>query len=70
MRKKIVITSCSQCPHTDHNGGFGKIAYLPVCTKKNRRHLPYEENASRGRVVATPTGVIPEWCPLPDDTEE
>lgn len=66
MGKKIAIPNCGVCPHKDHNGGFGKIAYLPMC-RAAHKELPYTETASKGRCYATPTLVIPEWCPLEND---
>lgn len=64
--RKIVIAYCGQCPHKDHNGGFGKIAYIPVCKKKNRKILPYKCSVSdSGFVTAQLKNGIPDWCPLP-----
>ena len=68
MSKKIVIEVCSKCPKVSHGGGFGKIAYIPMCNLGvTNRELPYEERASRGMVVAHGTDVIPDWCPLEED---
>lgn len=73
MSKCIKIKSCNECHHRDHQGGFGKIAYIPCCRFGKGRELPYTTSANqRGYVTATCTGVIPEWCPLddlPDDTQ-
>lgn len=54
------------CPHKDHRGAFGQIAYIPCCRKVSR-NLPYRETAQRGSVHAVGTGVIPDWCPLQKD---
>lgn len=66
MSKKIVIQSCGVCPHKDHKGGFGNIAYIPICRAANKE-LPYTETARNGRCYANATLVIPGWCPLEDD---
>ena len=63
MTKKIVIKSCCDCSYKDHKGGFGKISYVPVCTKTGEE-LPYTVGLCLGVVTATYTGVIPESCPL------
>jgi len=67
--KKIIVTDCGCCPYVSHGGGFGNIAYIPNCGKSNGKKLPYTEHASNGRITAHGTGVIPEWCPLDDDSE-
>jgi len=68
MTRYISIETCRTCPHNDHKGGFGRVAYLPVCRLASR-DLPYTSGVNgqpgRERIVATPTGEIPEWCPLP-----
>lgn len=64
MTKKTVIVNCGACPHKDHRGAFGKIAYIPSCGAMQGKELPYTETASNGRCYANPTLVIPEWCPL------
>ena len=63
--RKIVITSCEVCPYRGHKGAFGSIGYIPKCSKANKE-LPYTTGLSQSgkSVVATPTNVIPEWCPL------
>lgn len=68
--KKIVIEGCGVCPYRDHNGGFGQIGYIPVCGKMNNKELPYRIGQAIGgrQVVASPTGEIPSWCPLEDNT--
>lgn len=65
--KKIVINKCSSCPHIDHGGGFGQIAYIPVCGLNHRGNLPYTKHVSGNQIVATGTDVIPDWCPLEND---
>lgn len=65
MPKYIPITKCSTCPNVDHNGAFAGIAYVPVC-RAARRELPYTVGVANGRAVASTTGEVPEWCPLPD----
>jgi hypothetical protein len=67
MNRKISITSCVTCPYKDHGGGFGQVSYIPVCRLKDRKRLPYTENASGGLVIAQATGEIPDWCPLEVD---
>lgn len=64
--KCIPIPSCRECPSRDHKGGFGTIAYVPVCRRTNRE-LPYTLGSGhRGRVIAVSSDEIPDWCPLPD----
>ena len=77
MNKKITITSCDDCPHVDHKGAFGKVAYIPICrlaeherggntySWKELPWVPYERLP--GIIEAADTGKIPEWCPLNDD---
>ena len=64
--KRLTIENCNECPFVDHKGGFGNVAYIPVCKRVGRKELPYTEHASNGRITARCTGVIPEWCPLED----
>lgn len=65
--RKIVIKTCEECPHIDHEGGFGRIAYIPRCANA-KKNLPYTVEASdAGRVYAEPTYEIPEWCPLKEN---
>lgn len=68
MNRKIVFLTCEDCPHFDHKGAFGKIAYVPVCRKK-KKELPYAKAVEGERVMASATYVIPDWCPLPVDKE-
>ena len=68
MSRKIVIKSCGRCPYRDHQGAFGKIAYVPACGKMENRVLPYttsvdKYNPKYERVITSLTE-IPEWCPL------
>jgi hypothetical protein len=68
MSVYIKVDSCRACPHWDHQGGFGKISYVPYCGKENRE-LPFTPVVGkRGNVVASGMD-IPDWCPLPK-TEE
>lgn len=69
----IVVRTCDACPHVDHKGAFGNPAYVPLCRKTMRkdRVLPYTVVVSNGLpersgwpLVAVPSGVIPDWCPL------
>ena len=62
--KKILVDKCTNCPFVGHAGGFGKIAYIPVCGKERGRQLPFTETSSGGRVTAHGTDEIPDWCPL------
>lgn len=65
--KCIPIPSCAECPSRDHKGGFGTVAYVPVC-RKAARELPHtvRYDTVPGRGVASLSEGIPEWCPLPD----
>lgn len=67
--KCIPIPSCQECPHRDHKGGFGTVAYVPVCRKANKE-LPHTvevgPNKVTHRMFAKLAEGIPEWCPLPD----
>lgn len=65
----IPVPVCSECPHRDHRGAFGDVAYVPFCRKANKE-LPYELGTGhRGRIIALSTNVIPDWCPLPDNED-
>lgn len=71
--KCIPISNCNDCPHKEHRGGFGNPAYRPYCgnTAKRSKNLPYTEGIRKSGfgqnvIVAEPTGVIPDWCPLED----
>ena len=61
--KIIPVLSCRECPHSDHRGGFGQVAYLPVCRKANQE-MPWEPVLNGTRVQAKQTVDIPDWCPL------
>lgn len=70
MERKIVIKTCEGCPHKDHKGAFGEIAYVPVCNQ-TLRELPHRVEPSKwlkGRMAAIYTGEIPNWCPLEKNT--
>jgi len=69
MKKKIVITSCKNCPYRSHAGAFGNPSYIPVCDKSNGKHLPYEVKMinSPNLLTAVATEVIPLWCPLENE---
>ena len=75
--RKIVLETCSDCPHRDHKGAFGNPSCVPCCRHPNARQddgmspeLPH--TISEGKPMlsggkkfhATPTYTIPEWCPL------
>ena len=63
--RKIVLTDCQRCPSLDHKGGFGSVAYIPVCRAVNKEQ-PYTVSVmDGGRVQASRTPGIPDWCPLP-----
>ncbi len=63
--RKIVLTDCRGCPSLDHKGGFGSVAYIPVCRAVNKEQ-PYTVSAmGGGRVQASKVPGIPDWCPLP-----
>lgn len=62
--RKIVLKTCTHCPHRDHKGAFGNPACVPVC-RLAQQELPHTVTpGSNGRLHASPTYVIPEWCPL------
>ena len=67
--KKINITKCRECPHKNHAGGFGSISYIPTCSAKMGRTLPYTKKVSNARIVAVGTSEIPDWCPLDNAAE-
>lgn len=67
----LKIDSCKECPFVMHGGGFGQVAYIPLCSRtKKPETLPYTTHVSAsGRfttVTASMTGNIPNWCPLRD----
>jgi hypothetical protein len=67
MPRKIIIRECTSCSYIRHRGSFGSIMYKPFCEKINR-DLPFTVSVQQGNnVVATPTGIIPDWCPLEED---
>lgn len=73
MTKKIVINTCLGCPYRGYRGDtlkYGKIAEIPRC-ERAYKWLPYETNLTfinnRAVTTATPTGKIPDWCPLEDN---
>ena len=61
------ITSCDDCPHQTHKGGFGDPKYIPYC-QLAKRDLPYEvRSIKKGNLdlnYAHQTEGIPDWCPL------
>lgn len=61
----IPIKTCNDCPHKDHRGGFGRVAYIPVC-RLTDKNLPYTVGASglTRMIIANYTGEIPDSCPL------
>jgi len=62
--RMIRVNDCGDCPHLDHKGAFGRVAYIPVCRNANK-DLPYTVDASTaGFCTASQTGGIPDWCPL------
>lgn len=71
MNKKIIIKSCNECPYTNHKGSFHRVSYIPYCIKIKRKDniLPYSINDSYNFLSASPTWVIPKWCPLEDNNE-
>jgi hypothetical protein len=65
MSRYLPIENCSVCPFKDHKGAYGRIAYVPVCSKTGGE-LSYTLSVSdKGRVSASYAGGIPGWCPLP-----
>ena len=63
--RMIRVQTCRSCPHWDHKGAFGEIAYIPRCQKMSGRELPYTVERGFGnhlQAVASPD--IPDWCPL------
>lgn len=67
--RAILIESCKDCPSLEHNGGFGQVAYIPVCGRTGRT-LGYTKGVSGSRVVASYDGRIPDCCPLPEIANE
>lgn len=67
MTRVIKIETCRECPNVGHTGGFGSPAYKPRCglLPVGRNILPYHPGISGERIVAKPTYVIPDNCPLP-----
>jgi hypothetical protein len=65
--KAILIESCGVCPNRDHNGAFGKVAYVPICRLSNKQ-LPYDVEVQRGREYAVAKKEIPAWCKLTEVT--
>jgi hypothetical protein len=65
----IPIKDCSYCPRKDHRGGFGRPAFIPVCRSTNKE-LGYTNALQNSTVIAVYDGIIPEWCPLPELTNE
>jgi hypothetical protein len=64
MTRVIRIDSCHQCPGRSHTGGFGRVAYVPICRTANRE-LPYSiECGTVSMVIASQKPGIPDWCPL------
>ena len=64
MDRIIRITECSQCPHFDHRGGHGQIAYVPKCNKSHKE-LPHTVSFnSKNRGIAQQLPGIPDWCEL------
>lgn len=62
--RKIVLKTCTHCPHRDHKGAFGNPSCVPVC-RLAKQNLPYNITyGDNGRTHASPTYAIPEWCPL------
>ncbi|MCK5306993.1 MAG: hypothetical protein KAJ73_00140 [Zetaproteobacteria bacterium] len=66
MDRKIVIKDCDDCPHLDHMGAFGKVAYVPRCGKSGDT-LPYTVGAPDGNPTAYSEPGIPDSCPLETD---
>ena len=65
--KCIPISGCRECPHSDHKGAFGAIAYVPIC-RMAERELPHTVgfDTRMGRGLASLSEGFPNWCPLPD----
>ena len=69
--RKIVLETCSDCPHRDHKGAFGNPSCVPCCRHPAARRedgmsreLPYTPSVDGTRIHAMATYVIPDWCPL------
>ena len=67
--KAILIKNCLVCPNRSHRGGFATVSWIPCCSLMKSKELPYTLSGNASCVSASPTGEIPEWCPLPDFTE-
>ena len=84
MKKKIVIESCSTCPHKDHSGQFTPGGAYPLCRKAKlpegekypdykgtSRVLPYKVGERYNHIPCRQaTYEIPDWCPLEDDMQQ
>lgn len=67
MTKIITIQTCANCPHKDHRGAYGQVAYIPVCRQTNKNLGYTKEVSSRGNGIhAQYDGKIPSFCPLED----
>lgn len=66
--KKLPIKDCVSCPYFANAGVVEKVMYQAYCAKASNRYLPYIKRESRSscRYYATPTYMIPDWCPLED----
>lgn len=66
MSRVIRIETCSKCPNRDHFGAFAKVGLVPMCSAVEPvRELPHKIVQGFGtRLVAVPTYIIPDWCPL------
>lgn len=64
------ITSCSYCPNRMTKSAEADIGYVPYCLQ-TVKELPYAVGSGlNGRIIALPTNVLPDWCPLPKQPED
>ena len=76
LNRKIVLTSCSECPYLDHTGAFTKNGAVYRCTHPEARERfkmslhtgdKKDENWRIARVKRL--NIIPFNCPLPKDED-
>lgn len=81
--RKIVIRTCGECPNSDRTGTFTPGGAYPICKASegkggdhpgypgSKSILPWlparAAGAKKGMVARRATGVIPDWCPLPEN---
>ena len=70
MPKKIEIPSCVSCPHYKTVGVHPNLFNVPLCDKRHAELGHTVDVNVQSRTItqtARYDGVIPAWCPLPED---